>query len=45
MATETTVCSSVPNFSGDREILTMEEREKGLDDAIQWLRDELVSIL
>ena len=36
--------TSVPQMSGNRDVLTLEEREKSLDEAIQWLRDELVSV-
>ena len=44
MAAEATMCSTpVPIFSGDREALTMEEREDSLYKALQWVRDELVS--
>lgn len=43
MATETTECNtSVPSFLGDREDLTMEEREDSLFKALQWVKDELV---
>lgn len=35
--------TSVPQMSGNRDVLTLEEREKSLDEAIQWLRDELSS--
>ena len=44
MASEATICSTpVPILSGDREALTMEEREDSLNKALQWVRDELVS--
>jgi hypothetical protein len=45
MASEATnICSTtVPIFSGDREALSMEEREDSLYKALQWVRDELVS--
>lgn len=44
MAAEATArpsLNSVPQLSGNRDILTIEERERSLDEAIQWLRDEL----
>ena len=36
--------SPVPCLSGDREALTMAEREDSLNKALQWVRDELVSL-
>ena len=45
MAAEATICSStVPILSGDREALTMEERQDSLHKALQWVRDELSSL-
>ena len=45
MEAEATICSSpVPILSGNREALTMEERQDSLHKALQWVRDELVSI-
>ena len=46
MASEATMCSApVPIFSGDREALTIEQREDSLYKALQWVRDELVSAM
>jgi hypothetical protein len=45
MEAEATISiSPVPILSGDRDALTMDERQDSLHKALQWVRDELVSI-